>query len=350
MIKTRFFALLLALLCVLQLVACGEVEKEPMVKSYFEYFDTVCTIYSYADESEDEFRENCRSIEEIFEKYDKELDIYYEYSGVNNLCTVNKKAGGGEVKVSPELIDFLVYAKEIYAVTGGKTNIAMGSVLRLWHDARGVAQDEPERAYVPSIEELSAAAEHTNIEDLLLNTGELTVSFADPALKLDVGALGKGYVANLCAKELEEKGITSYVLDVGGNIRAIGTRPNGNGWKTGITNPDKSSSESFSARIWLSDTSCVTSGNYERYFELDGKRYHHIIDPITLMPSEYFASVSIICRDSALADALSTALFCMPYEDGLALVSTLEDVEVLWVYADGTKKMTDGFSEILVKE
>ena len=149
---------------------------------------------------------------------------------------------------------------------------------------------------------------------------------------------------------LEKKGVDSYVLNVGGNSRARGNKNGKDGWKTGITNPDKTSDEKFCARIMLSDTSCVTSGNYERYFELGGEKYHHIIDPETLMPARYFASVTVICRDSALADALSTALFCMPYEEGLALVESLDGVDVLWVYEDGRQEMTDGFEKILIGE
>ncbi len=344
--KIRFLALVLAILSVLPLAACSE--REPMVKSYFEYFDTVCAIYSYADESEEEFLENCRMIEEIFGKYNKELDIYYEYSGINNLCTVNKKAGREAVSVSAELVDFLLYAKDIYAVTDKKTNIAMGAVLTLWHDARETAEDEPQNAYIPEMDDLREAAKHIDIDALVIDEERLAISFSDPKLKLDVGALGKGYVADLCADALEKKGVSSYVLNVGGNIRAVGTKDGKNGWETGITNPDKSSDQRFCARITLTDSSCVTSGNYERYYEYLGVRYHHIIDPETLMPANYFASVTVICRDSALADALSTALFCMSYEEGLALVESLGDIQVLWVYEDGERKMTDGFDKILV--
>ncbi len=347
--KNRILVLFLVLSMLLSLISCTHEKKEPYSKSYFEYFDTVCAVYSYADESEESFAENCQIIESLFEKYHKELDIYYEYSGVNNLCTVNKRAGKEAVSVSRELMDFLLYAKEIYALTNGKTNIAMGSVLTIWHDAREASLDAPESAYLPSYDELCAAAEHTSIDAMVLDTENLTVRFSDPCLKLDVGALGKGYVAELAATLLEEKGITSYVLNVGGNLCTIGEKMGGDGWITGITNPDKSSDESFAARIVLRDTSCVTSGNYERYYTVGGVRYHHIINPDTLMPAEYFDSVTVICEDSALADALSTALFCMSYDEGSLLVGTFSGVEVLWIYADGSQDMTDGFEKLVVE-
>jgi len=349
--KIRFLAAFLLCVMLVSLVACTEgkdEEREPQTKSYFEYFDTVCAIYSYADESEESFLSNCKSIEELFGKYHKELDIYYEYSGFNNLCTVNKRAGKEEVTVSRELMDFLLYAKEVYALTDGKTNIAMGAVLSIWHEARSDAEYNSEGAYVPKTDELKKASEHTSIDALVLDEENLTVRFSDPLMSLDVGALGKGYVAHLAAKMLAEKGISSYVLNVGGNIRAVGEKTNGEGWVTGITNPDKTSAESFVARVTLRDTSCVTSGNYERYYTVDGVRYHHIIDPETLFPANYFASVTVISFDSALADALSTALFCMSYEDGMALIEKIPDTHVLWVYEDGTKRMSDGFESILI--
>ena len=136
--------------------------------------------------------------------------------------------------------------------------------------------------------------------------------------------------------------MTSYTLNIGGNIRTIGTKASGDGWITGITNPDKSSDDEFVCRVSIKDISLVSSGDYERFYVVDGKPYHHIIDPKTNMPAEYFSSISIFTKDSALADALSTALFCMSYEDGLALTEKIGGVEVIWVDGDGTLTMTDG--------
>ena len=123
-----------------------------------------------------------------------------------------------------------------------------------------------------------------------------------------------------------------------GNIRIVGEKPDGSGWGTGIKDP--ADPEQYAAKVTLSDTSCVTSGNYERYFTVDGVRYHHIIDPQTRMPADYFASVTVITPDSGLADALSTALFCMSYEDGLALAEKIGNVDVLWITQDGAQYHT----------
>ena len=161
-------------------------------------------------------------------------------------------------------------------------------------------------------------------------------------MQLDVGAIGKGYAAERAAELLMDKAVTGYVLNIGGNIRAIGSKPDGNGWETGITHPNKSSDERFIRRVNIENISLVTSGDYERYYTVGGVKYHHIIDPETLMPSEYFSSVSVFAKDSGLADALSTALFCMSYEDGIALVNSLEGVEVIWVDRQYNVKHTNG--------
>ena len=185
---------------------------------------------------------------------------------------------------------------------------------------------------------LREAARHTDISSLEVDPAANTVRISDPLASLDVGALAKGYATERAAQALEAAGVDGYVLNIGGNLRIIGHKPDGSGWTTGIKDPQNT--EQYAAKVVLADTSCVTSGNYERYFTVDGVRYHHIIDPNTCMPADYFASVTVITPDSGLADALSTALFCMSYEEGLALVQKLDNVQVLWIRADGTQYKT----------
>ena len=309
---------------------------------YYEYFDTVSDIYSYAGDSQEAFEANCGAVSEILSKYHKLFDIYYEHSGITNLKTLNKNAGGEPMKVDPELIDFLLYAKELYTLTDGEMNIMMGSVLSLWHDCR----EEGKR--IPTNEELAEAARHTDISCLEIDKENQTVRISDPKASIDVGALGKGYATEKAAEYLESIGATSYVLNIGGNIRIIGTKPDGSGWKTGIKNPKDTST--YSKYLMLANTSCVTSGNYERYYTVDGQRYHHIIDKDTLMPSTYFSSVTIITSDSGLADALSTALFAMSYEDGLKIVEKIGGVEVVWITPEGVIYTTSGIADLEVSK
>lgn len=340
----------LTLCCLLaaavMLASCTKPAKqiEPQGKAYFTYFDTVSYVYSYAGDSAEEFEARSAEVSSCLETYHQLFDIYHEYSGVNNLCTVNRLAGGEPVKVDERLIDFLLNAKELHRQTDGEMNILMGAVLSIWHDYRTEGIDDPAAARVPPMEELLEAAKHTDIDLLEIDPVAGTVRLTDPAASIDVGALGKGYATEQAARLLEQQGITGYVLNIGGNIRTIGTKPDGTEWSTGVRDPKGADANSFAAKLMISDTSCVTSGNYERYYTVDGVRYHHIIDPDTLMPADYFASLTVITKDSALADTLSTALFCMSYEDGCELAGKWEDVDVLWIFLDGTLKHTPGLS------
>ena len=306
--KCKYLFTLTALILVMTtvLASCGgggsqTFEPKPQTHYAYEYFDTVSIFSSYLGDSKEAFEDNCDELKTILDKYHKLFNIYYEYSGVNNLRTVNIAAGKNPVKVDRELIDFLLYAKEIYAKTNGEVNVMMGAVLRLWHDCREAATDDPASARIPTEAELAAAKEHVSIDTLVIDETASTVYITDPEASLDVGALGKGYAAEIAADFLRDKGVTSYVLNIGGNICAIGNKTGGEPWILGITNPDKDSSESFVKRIRIEDACIVTSGDYERYFVANGKEYHHIIDKDTLMPAEYFSSVSILTTDSALA-------------------------------------------------
>ena len=343
----RLICILLCLIiCMSALCSCSDISPKEEIKtqskSYYDFFDTVTVIFSYKGDTKESYEANCQAVEELLREYHRLFDIYFEYSGINNLKTVNENAGAEPVKVDEKLIDFLLYCKELYSITGGATNIAMGSVLKLWHDAREDGIDHPETAYIPSSDALSEAAKHTDINQLIINEEESTVFISDPEMSLDVGAIGKGYATEMASELLRSLGVSSYVLNVGGNISAIGEKTDGRGWVTGITNPNKASEESFACRVEIRNTSLVTSGDYERYYMVDGVKYHHIIDPKTNMPAKHFSSVSVFTKNGGLADALSTALFCMSYEDGKALVEKIGGVDVIWISSDGTLQKTDG--------
>lgn len=330
---------------VFTLAACAaEAPKaEPQGKAFFAYFDTVSYVYSYAGDSVEQFNERVDIVSGTLEKYHRMFDIYHEYTGMNNLCTVNRLAGGDPVEVDKELIDFLIYAKELYTATQGEMNIMLGAVLSLWHDCREAAENGDAR--LPDERELTEAAEHTDISLLEIDEEKLTVRISDERASIDVGALGKGYATERAAEALEAQGVSSYVLNIGGNLRIIGTKPDGGGWVTGIRDPQNESA-SIDQRLLLADTSCVTSGVYERYFTVDGERYHHIIDKDTCYPAAYFSSVTVVSGDSALADALSTALFCMSLDEGVELLKGL-DAQALWIFPSGEIEYSEGFSEYM---
>lgn len=345
------FILMLGVLLLVTFVGCSKNSQtssqnmakiEPRGKAYFSFFDTVTYVYSYAGDDDELFKERTDGVAEILDEYHKLFDIYYEYTGINNLCTVNKQAGREPVEVDRKLIDFLLYCKEIFDLTNGTVDVMMGSVLSIWHDAR--TADVP---YLPEISVLEEASKHVGFEFLEIDETNCTVRITDPKASLDVGAIGKGYATEMAAQWLEEQNVNSYVINAGGNVRIIGTKPNGDSWVTGIKDP-KNPDSAFAIKLALVDCSCVTSGEYERYFTVNGTRYSHIIDPSTLMPATNFASVSVITKNSAYADALSTALFCMNYEDGLEFVSNLEGIDCVWVFHNGDVKYTSGLEDLIV--
>ena len=333
-------------ICCLIMTGCqSEDTRKKFSTFYFDYFDTVTTIVGYAD-SQEEFDEICTDIETQLKEYHQLYNIYHRYDGLNNIRTINEVNGETheKVKVDQRIIDLLLYGKKIYQLTEEQTNIAMGSVLSIWHDYRTEGEMNPSKAKLPPMDKLQEAAKHTDIEQLQIDEESKTAFLADPQMKLDVGGLAKGYAVEQIAQHLEEKGVDGYVLNVGGNVRTIGTRPKGERWVVGIENPGiPNLDEEFIAYLKLSGESVVTSGAYQRYYIVDGKSYHHIIDPDTLMPGEEFLSVSIICQDSGLGDALSTALFSMDLAEGQALIESLEDVEAMWTTHEGEIYFSSGF-------
>lgn len=343
--KITCVILSMCVLAGLVLSSCGEPTalKNKYSAQSFDYFDTVSVITGYEDKKE-EFDAVADEILSELSEYHKLYSIYHRFEGTENLCTVNELVDGEHrtITVDRKIIDLLLYAKEMYYKTDGIVNIAMGSVLSLWHDYRTIGKDDPELASLPPMEKLKAASLHCDIEKIVIDEENNTVTLSDSLMKLDVGAVAKGYAVECIARDLEEKGITGYILNVGGNVRAIGTKADGTPWKVGIENPDGGDYLSY---LNLDGHSVVTSGSYQRFYYVDGKPYHHIIHPDTLMPSEGFLSVSVVCRDSGLADVLSTALFCLSYEEGARLIEDFPEAEAMWVSEDGSKAFSSGWSQ-----
>ncbi len=341
-----FLMALCLVICSALLPSCSK-PAERFSAYAFDYFDTVTTVTGYA-ESREAFDEIADEILEELGEYHRLFTIYHRFDGIENLCTINELVNGKHrtVTVDPRIVDMLLYAKEMHRLTDGRVNIAMGSVLSIWHDYRSQGTDDPASAKLPPMDKLTAAALHTDIEKLVIDEDACTVTLADPEMTLDVGAIAKGYAVEMVAREMERRGVSGYILNVGGNVRAVGDKPDGTGWTVGIEDP--LGEADYLAYLELSNQSLVTSGSYQRYYLVNGKRYHHIIDPDTLMPSEGFVSVSVLTSHSGNGDALSTALFCMSLEAGQALIASLPDTEAQWVLPDGTRHVSDGWNAYLI--
>ena len=314
---------------------------------YLDLFDTVTTIAGY-DKDEESFNKNALRIYNELSVYNQLYDIYNNYDGVNNLKTINDNAGIAPVTVDKKIIDMLAFSKTAYDLTDGQVNIAMGSVLRLWHTAREYAIENPENAYLPDEISLREAAEHMDLQDVIIDRNSCTVFLKDAAMSLDVGAVGKGYAVQAICSQLKDEGLSGYVVSVGGNVYALGEKADGGKWQAGVEDPEDISAVLLT--VGISDLAVVTSGSYQRYYTVDGKDYNHIIDPDTLYPSDVWSSVTVISSDSAMADILSTALFNMDAGSGRKLAESLDNTEVMWVAADGGTVFSSGFEKFITKD
>ncbi len=337
--KKRLFALLLALL-----LFGGCTPKKEQGKQYdatfLTLFDTVTTIVGRA-ESEEAFRRQAQAVHDALLQYHELFDIYHSYEGMNNLKTVNDQAGIAPVVVDQRILELLSDCRDYDTLTEGRVNVAMGSVLRLWHEARTQGLEDPRSAALPEQKALEAAKAHMALSNLVIDREASTVYLTDPEASLDVGAVAKGWALERVAAEAP----AGLLISVGGNVCATGGKDEaGTPWVIGVQDPR--GGESYLHTLFLTRGSVVTSGDYQRAYMVDGVSYHHIIDPDTAYPSRLWSSVTIFCEDSGLADALSTALFLLPQEEGQKLLDRT-GAEAMWVTADGRISCTPGFEEMI---
>lgn len=336
---------------VLSLCACTNLAtpKEKYKASFLDLFDTASTIIAY-DNSQEEFDRKYKMFYDELATYDHLFDIYNHYDGIVNLYDVNEKASVSPVQVDEKIIDMLSFGKEVYAKTDGNVNICFGSVLQLWHNEREIAKSNPSDAKLPDKNALIEANKHTNINDLVIDKENNTVFFNDPDMRLDVGAIAKGYAVQKVTEFAKEKLWSACAISIGGNVSTFGYKEDDGKtkWRISIENPDTSSAQELLMTI-ITDKCVVTSGDYQRFYMVDNKKYCHIINKDTLMPSEYVSGVSVICDDSAFGDAMSTALFNMPIDEGVNLVNSLDGIEAVWVDKEYNKTFSNGFDEFVEK-
>ena len=354
----RLIALLLGFCCIFSLLFSGCEGQEAAGSSsavpaevytkyqaqFFNSFDTIIQIIGYT-ETEEEFQGYAAMAEEEFLRLNNLFDRFHEYEGINNICTINQNAGVAPVEVPEEILDLVEFSIEWYDQTGGQTNIAMGPVLNIWHSYMEKYAGGSPDAVLPSMEELEAAAEHTDITKVQVDRQAGTVFLEEEGMMLDVGAVAKGYAAQMVADLLYEQGFHSFLISAGGNIVTKDAPLDGirAKWGVGIQDPQKDSSDpnaSSAEVVFAVNEAVVTSGDYQRFYMVGDQRVHHIIDPDTLMPASYYRGLTVVHEDSGLADLFSTALFCMDYDSCRAFAQE-HDLKVLWIFADGSVEYTD---------
>ena len=301
-------------------------EPEQLTTTLF-VFDTVVTLTATcSQETLDALADRCQYFESIFSRTIETSDI----GRIN-------AAGGEPVEVAPETVDIIEKALRYCEESDGRFDITIGAVSSLWDFKEGV---------LPEAEAIARAVQHVDYTNVQVDG--TTVTLADPESKLDLGGIAKGYIADDLCRMLVESGCASGVVNLGGNVKTVGTKPDGSEWHVGIQDPNDVTGTVVAA-VYSQDTSVVTSGLYERQFEKDGERYWHILDPKTGYPVQTdLVSATIISAASIDGDGYTKPLFMMGHDEALAWLNEKDGIEGLVVDANGVITQSDACGAELV--
>ena len=264
---------------------------------------TVIDIAIYSHQAE-------RQIDEVIEQLTVLKNRFSANDDDSELMAINHSAGISSISVQPDLYHLIAIGKEHSLEKPSNLNIALGPVVQAWRIGFSDAR-------VPSEDEITQALALSDPRDIILDEKEHSVFLAKKGMKIDLGGIAKGYTSTKIMDIYKNCGVTSGLVNLGGNVQVLGTKTDGSAWRIGIQDPQNS--ESYLGALSVADKAVITSGGYERYFEQDGKTYHHIIDPTTGYPAENgLISVTIVSADGTLADGLSASLFIMGKDKAIA--------------------------------
>jgi FAD:protein FMN transferase len=303
--------------------------QEPVSKTEL-LLGTVCKITIYDNPSEEVFKKAFDKIRDIESRMSINIDR-------SEVMDINAKSGEQFVQVSDETFYVIKNGLHYSNLTNGLFDISIGPIVKLWNI-------NTENAKVPSKEEIDAGKALVNYKDIVLDEAEKRVMLRKKGMILDLGGVAKGYAADAVKKVLKENGVNHAIINLGGNILTVGSKVDGSSWRVGIQNPFSSRGE-FIGIVEVSDKSVLTSGIYERYFQQDGKIYHHIINPYTGFPVENdLAGITIIAEDCTDADSLSTGTFILGLEEGYKFIESIDGVEAVFVTHNSEIYLTSGLS------
>ncbi len=331
--KKKVSSLLFICIFILNLfTGCGSETTTSTSKSAF-YFDTIVTITLYEDEeTASELFDGCFA---LAEKYESMFSTTLEGSDIYRI----NHAAGAAVTVDEETITLIQTGIAYAKASDGAFDITVGALSDLWDFSNNEGE-------IPSEEEIADALSTVSYQNIIIDGN--TVSLSNPETQIDLGGIAKGYIADQMKAYLLEQGVTSALINLGGNVLCVGEKVDGSDYQIGIQEPFSEDGEVI-ASVSVSDKSVVTSGTYQRYFEVNGEIYHHILDLSTGYPcNSGLSSVTIISETSIEGDALSTTVFLMGLEDGLAYVESLENVEAIFISDDGTITTTSNMGDQLV--
>lgn len=307
--------------------ACGSRATEKYTKTGT-YFDTVISITLY-DKDKVSCMDTCF---EIAARYEKLFSRTMEDSDVSRI----NQADGEFVTVDPETITLIEYGLKYGKLSEGKFDITIGSLSDLWN-----ISDNP--GIVPDSQDIEKARETVDYRNLKIDGNQ--VALQQKGAKLDLGGIAKGYIADRMKDYLKEEGVTSATINLGGNVLTIGTKPDGSNYNIAVQKPFAKMNESLAA-LEISDQTVVSSGIYERYFKVEEKIYHHILDPKTGYPVENnLLGVTIICDQSVDGDGLSTSCFSLGLEKGMELIESLDNTEAVFITNDYVLHTSSGIGD-----
>ena len=329
----KYLKYILAVILIVTFIVCGYFSFYKKTKEYSKnlfYMDTYINVKLSTDLGAAKANELLDGVESIYNKYQLLTDTYNTESDIYYIN--NNDSTDDELTINSDLYDMLELSLYWYKKSNGKFNINMGSVIAVWKKYRDAGTG------VPTLEELTNSGSININNVVLLDNDKIKNTKPD----IDLGGISKGYTTGKAAEYLKANGIDSFIINAGGNV-VVGKNATKDYYSIGIENPEDTSD--IYQVVKGNNIAVVTSGGYERFYEYNGVRYHHIIDPDTLFPANNMLSVTIVASDSGLADILSTTLFLMQPKDAIDLVNSLDDVEAI-IYVDAnTILKSDGFGK-----
>lgn len=299
-------------------------------KNYF-YLDTYINVKLYSNKTEEEVNKIFEEIDYIYSEYHKLTDKYNKYDDIINVYYLNEiLKDNEEIEIDSKLSKLINIGIEYYDKTEGYLNIASSNIIDVWK--KYIEKEEG----IPEEFELNNA--NINISDISL---EENTYKKKNNIKIDLGSFAKGYVTELVGNYLEELGIDKYLIDAGGNIK-VGNNYKKDNYVIGVQDPIETNK--VFVKLNINNLSVVTSGDYQRYYEYNGVRYNHIINPFTKYPSNNFKSVTVISEDSFLADIYSTYLFLIDLEKGKEIVNNNDKLEAIWYIDKDNVVKSDNFN------
>lgn len=326
--KKIWILFLIVVLITLVLLFIDKSTYKEYSKNYF-YMDTYINVKVDSTKSKSEIDSVFEDIDYLYRSYNELTNRYSEYDDVINVYYLNEiLSDDEEIEIDKRLADIIEIGLEYYDKTDGLFNIASGNLTGIWKNFIDVCDS------VPSSVDLDV---NINIDDIKL---EGNIYSKSNGVRIDLGAIAKGYVTEIVGEYLEDNGINNYIINAGGNVK-VGKAYDKDSYVVGITDPDNTNN--IFTKVNINNLSVVTSGSYQRYCMLDGNLYSHVINPVTKYPSNNALSVSVIGEDSTLCDIYSTYLFLLPVDEGLEIVNNTSGIEAIWYIDNDNIVRSDGF-------